>query len=103
MKRSTKVPGEVPSSLGPVPVEIAPFDDDHTLGEIFLKDRRIQLDTELSPEALLKTFWHEVAHLVLWDSGVHNNLSAKTEEAVCDAFGTWLAAAQRAGFIKVKP
>jgi hypothetical protein len=101
MTRKMSIPSQVFSSLGPVPVDHEPLDE-NTLGEISFKERRIRLDVELTPEAELKTFWHEVAHLVLWDSGVHNLLSAKLEENICDAFGTYLAAAAQAGFITVK-
>ena len=42
----------------------------------------------------------EMTHYMLWDAGLNNVLTDKQTEAVCDAVGTYLAAAQRAGYIK---
>lgn len=100
------LPGEAFSLLGSVPVTReslgGPQDDgSHTFGEYRLAERKIIIDPGLDPQRAWKTFFHEVTHLALDDSGVHYMLSAKLEEAVCDAVGGWLAGALKAGLLQV--
>lgn len=65
--------------------------------------RQIQIDTSQDPEAQRQAFWHEVMHLFLWDSGLLNLINNKQEEFLCDAFGSYMAAAMERGYIQWGP
>lgn len=59
--------------------------DDSILGYTSLTDRVIFVRPELSQNVAEQVFSHELVHSVLLDSGLHNLLSDKMQEAVCDA------------------
>jgi hypothetical protein len=50
----------------------------------------------------LQAVLHEMIHLALWDAGAHNCLTDKQQELVCDAVGSYLAGAVRAGAIELR-
>jgi hypothetical protein len=95
-------PAAVFSLLGPVPVsveEARAVDGEWTLGTFDKQLRRIRLDSALVPAARLATLWHECTHVALWDAGADNSLTERQAEIVCDALGTYLAAATLAGYL----
>jgi hypothetical protein len=100
-----KLPTVVYSQLGPVTVTM---DDgihadkkDPAFGMFSGRDRSIRVDSGSSPENQLATLMHEVVHLALFDAGSNNVLTATQAEVVCDAIGTYLAAAILAGYLRV--
>lgn len=98
-----KIPSEIYSHLGPVPVipveNLAKNDEAH--GKAKFLERIIQIEPKQTASAAWQTFFHEMTHYILWDSGLQNVLEDKQVEAVCDAVGTYLAASQEAGYLKV--
>lgn len=93
------VPDVAFSLLGPVKVLEKKLDG--LFGITEYTPRTITLDEGQHPALAWSVFWHEVTHLVLFDAGV--KLPPKDAERVCDAFGTYLAAAVRSGYLKVTP
>lgn len=98
--RKPKMPTEVFSILGPVPVGLVPVIEynECQLGRAHFFDRTIQLKSGVHDTVLWQTLGHELMHFVLVDGGV-DCLSHRKCEAVCDAFGTWFAAAVNAGAV----
>jgi hypothetical protein len=97
-----RMPAAVFSLLGPVAVsveEATATDAELTLGTFDRVKRRIRLDAALAPAARLATLWHECTHVALWDAGADNSLTERQAEIVCDALGTYLAAATLAGYL----
>jgi hypothetical protein len=105
MKRfPSKFPAEVFSVLGPLPVirNDDLVEDREAFGETHFRPRTIVVDgKKSSPETRWSTLFHEMTHVALWDGGVHQSLTHEQREGVCDAMGTYLAAAVRAGFLKL--
>lgn len=103
MKKLPPLPKTAFSVLGPLPVSISPTleKEDKALGMARFKSRTMVLDAELCPATEWQTFWHEVAHLAMWDAGVNDGLTHDLEEQVCNAMGTYFAAAMQAGYITV--
>lgn len=93
------IPSQVFSVLGPLPVAIKALEG--PMGITNFERRDVGLSETAEPASMLQVYWHEVTHVALWDAGVHNSLSPKAIESICDAMGTYLAAAMRAGFLKV--
>lgn len=98
-----KLPAEVFSVLGPVPVTENPslVEKREALGLASFRPRTIQVDQGSTRQAQWQYLWHEMVHYALWDAGVTNGLSHEQEEAVCDAVGTYMAAAMLGGYVKV--
>lgn len=97
-----RLPKEVFSVLGNMPLKLAKGAcPDDALGYFDCNERLVAIHTQTSKEMIWPTFWHEVTHVALYDSGVENSLSVKELEGVCDAMGTYLAAMQRAGMLRV--
>jgi hypothetical protein len=92
------VPSRVFSVLGMLPVTHKTELTD--LGELDFTTRSINLQANLVLSRAWQVYWHEVTHLALHDGGVQD-LDAELEERVCDALGTYLAAAIRSGFLKI--
>jgi hypothetical protein len=63
--------------------------------------REIQLDATAGNATQLQTLAHEMGHVALWDAGTTDILTSQQEEAVCNAMGSYLAAAIREGWIKL--
>lgn len=104
MSRKAALPTTCFSLLGPLPVSFDPqlIKQKDALGYIDYADRTIRIQSDLHRQAQQQAFFHEMTHIALWDAGAHNSLSKKQVETVCDAIGTYLAAAVQAGFLKVK-
>lgn len=96
------LPSVLKGLLGDLKVSLeGPIDDGESFGEASFRDRIIRVDGTLDPDARVQTFFHEVVHYALWDSGVHNVLPKKNEEAVCDALGSFLAQLALNGQLKL--
>jgi hypothetical protein len=98
-----KLPTEAFSVLGPVPVDHsdALLRDESALGMTKFAPRSITLDSNSGLETQWQTLAHEIVHVALWDGGVHQTLSHEQRESVCDALGTYIAAAIREGYVKL--
>ena len=70
-------------------------------GEVDFTSRTVVIDPAGDNINRWQTYWHETGHILLWDGGVHQQLTNKQREAVCDAIGTYLCAMQQAGYLKV--
>lgn len=91
------IPAEFCGLGGPITVaeEENPVDEDgqKLLGSWDANTRRLVVRAGLNPNVAAATFFHEVVHSLLWDSGVQHFFSKKKLEAICDAVGTGLARA----------
>lgn len=89
MKRLPPIPGNVPSILGPVPVEIVQglrtHDDRQALGIWRQNERDVRVEADAARIVQWQTYWHEWMHIVLTDAGVE--LTEDAAERVCDAVG----------------
>lgn len=108
MSLPASLPGAVHSFLGPVPVTTEDLDDPSseytgtTLGEWRPHTRSIHIHDPQDTTEQWRSLMHEIVHLALHDSGQRQILSAKQEEAVCDALGTYLTSAVASGFLSIK-
>lgn len=108
MPINVPIPGAVHSFLGPVPVTTEDLDDPScaetgaTLGEWRPSTRSIHIHDTQDATEQWRSLMHEIVHLALHDSGQRHILSAKQEEAVCDALGTYLTSAVASGFLSIK-
>lgn len=107
-EKAMKLPSQVFTHLGPVPVSLdgemaqKEKDDDFSTYGLFCKQKRtVKVDAQSAPESQLSTLLHECVHIALWDAGTANILTDVQTEAVCDALGTYLAAAVIAGYLKL--
>jgi hypothetical protein len=90
--------------LGPMPVLVVDrIADDERRGECDLKDRVIRISAGYTDAAQMQTLGHELAHAILWDAGAQHSLTDRQTEIVCDAVGTWFAAAIASGWLAVTP
>ncbi len=96
-----KLPAQVFSHLGPVPVHLAREikGPEFVLGMCVYPTREVVILSDVHEMQRWQTLGHEIMHLCLWDAGAHQSLTAKQQEIVCDAFGTWFAAATKANMI----
>jgi len=90
------LPTEVSSLLGPVKVEVVDIggDDGENCGEWHHNRRTIKVKAGLPDSVTQHTFWHEIMHMILNDSGVSHALTKRQEEAVCDAYATFKVSAK---------
>lgn len=102
-KNLPKVPTEAFSLLGPVPVNHEDLSGERLFGQFRSVERVIRVHDDMRNETKWQTYWHEVGHLILHDAGISNDMRSALEERVVDAFGLYLTAAMRAGFLKVTP
>ena len=98
-----RLPKEVFSIHGNMPLERTSEGlDDEDFGAFSPNPRKIVVHPDVTPENEWPTYFHEISHVALFDSGVTQVLEKKQEEAVCEAIGNYLAAMQRAGMLDVK-
>lgn len=71
-------------------------------GQQHAGERTIRVHPNQHQDSKVQTLGHELMHGILWDSGLHYLLTEKMQEALCDAFGTWMVGACRAGMIVLK-
>jgi hypothetical protein len=97
------IPSRFPTLLGDIPVTRSKAnlkDSEGLIGKARLySERSIQIASGVDPMVASQTFWHEVFHLFLSDSGLKNFIPSKVEEALCDSFGVFMANAQRSGAV----
>ena len=81
------VPASVPGLIADLPVVwVAKIDDGDSLGEFDPEKRIVYLACTIQNRALaLATYYHEMAHAALWDTGANHPLSKNEEEAICNA------------------
>ena len=103
MKKWPAIPMAIFSVLGAIPVspEKKLVTKKNALGITRFMPREIGLATKMCNGTTWQTFFHEMTHVALWDAGVHDTLKPKERENVCNAMGTYLAAAMKAGYITV--
>jgi hypothetical protein len=75
--------------------------DETAAGLADFATRKIQIDSEYNAIGKWRLLGHEAAHVWLNDSGADESLTSEQEEHVCNAFGTWFAAAVKAGYLVV--
>lgn len=100
------IPGSVYSPIGKIPVICDQktnrhLDSKSLLGSFSTGERVIRLHSKSPIGLRMSVLGHEVMHSILSDTGVSNMMEGKLEEAVCDAFGTWLAGAIQSGAITI--
>jgi hypothetical protein len=99
------LPDEVWTPLGMVPVilvaGLAGEDGKALCGQFDWGPRVIRIADNLSPITAWQTLAHEWLHVVFYDAGLH--IGNKTEERVCDAYGSvvmaWILAGGKFPFI----
>lgn len=97
-----KLPAAVFSHLGPVAVHRVPkVDDADSRGECDFLTRALKVQAA-TPVVEWQTLGHEQMHAIVSDAGGDTVLSDAQLEWLCDAFGTWYAAAVAAGWLVVK-
>lgn len=87
------IPRLIPSQLGPVPVFLKKKikrgkDGRFVFGKYNTATREIHISRQLSHLMQWQTLFHEWAHMVMCDAGLHNLLTSDQQEVICDAFGT---------------
>jgi len=100
-----KLPAAVYSMLGAVPVTLKEkirFEKRYPFGLFRFDSRAIEVENKQCAAAQLAALCHEMTHVALYDAGVPNALSDDAVELVCDAVGTYIAAAVQAGYIKLQ-
>lgn len=87
------IPRRVQGLGGPITVSwVAEFDnEDDTFGLSNMQRRTIKLLKDLPEDVELSTFYHELLHFALWDSGQHHRFDRETTEALCDLVGSMMA------------
>jgi len=88
------LPQVVTLPRGPVRLEDfdAPGDMEtgRRMGDYDESTRLIRVARDAEPHYRALVFYHEVVHVALQDSGLHNLLKPKMQEAICDAVATAL-------------
>jgi hypothetical protein len=98
-----RIPKAVWSPLGPLPVTVTTGGGlEGAMGMFTYRSREITLDQSNGVANMWTTFWHEIIHVALYDSGVSNGLQHDAEEAICDAVGTYLAGMTLAKCLTIK-
>jgi hypothetical protein len=99
-----RIPSAVWSTLGPIPVvkKKGLAENDNAYGMFNGQNRQVSLDAENIPSVNAQTFFHELTHVALWDSGVHYTLTHEQTESICDAVGTYFGGMMLAGCLTIK-
>lgn len=106
LRGQVKIPAFVWSQLGQIPVQLKPLPatdpkDDADFGGWEPVKRTIEVNSDLCDASKVSTLFHEMTHVALWDAGAHNIITADQQEVICDAVGSYLACAVRAGYLKL--
>ena len=92
--RLPDIPSELWTPLGLIPITkvegLAGDNGDKACGMWLNGLREVKIAQHMHPIADWQTVGHELAHVILHDAGAQ--LDEKQEEAVCDAFGSYIAA-----------
>lgn len=91
-KRWPSIPRVVMMPGGPVSVVLTRKPIRHENAECWglydIERRTITIDVKAEPSQRWRTFYHELTHVAVIDSGLANNLRDKIHEALCDAMAT---------------
>ena len=97
------LPSGVYTHLGVMPICVVDrIHDDERRGECDIRERVIRIASGYDHAAQWQALGHELTHAILWDGGAHHSLTDRQTEIVCDAFGTWFAAAVASGAVSLK-
>jgi hypothetical protein len=61
------------------------------IGRSHFVKRIIELQDELDSATAVATFYHELFHMALYDSGQHHDFDEKQTEKLCDLVGAMMA------------
>lgn len=90
--RYPPIPKIVQAPGGPVKViltkENIKYESDDCWGLYDSEHRTITLDAKAAPRQRWATFFHELTHVAILDSGLGNGLNSALHEAICDAVST---------------
>lgn len=97
-----RLPKRTYSAFGDITVSRRKGDcPDDALGVFKPNKRHIAIHPKTHDKLVWTTFWHESAHVALWESGVANVLTEEQNEAVADAIGQYLSGMMKAGMLKI--
>jgi hypothetical protein len=84
------IPATIPSVLGDVPVtcvvDLRNLRDEACFGIWRSAQRDVRLEVNMSSITAWQTYWHEWAHILLWDASI--DVSEELAERLCDALAT---------------
>jgi hypothetical protein len=99
--RAWRLPSVVEGVAGPIVVRavanLRAKDGERCLGHWDDADRLLQVDADLTGEALERVFYHELVHSALDDTGCCALLGARVSEALCDGIGTAILRFRKGG------
>jgi len=100
--RQPRLPGEVYSSQGPIPVypTAGLIVREDSYGRVLYPQREIEIDDSCSSTVQILTLMHELVHIALFDSGVTALVSLEQEEIIADAIAQYFGGAIQAGYMK---
>jgi Zn-dependent peptidase ImmA (M78 family) len=86
-RRYPALPKVVEGAGGPIEIQIVPEPNHEAdnLGYHHQEKRLIEIRKSLRGDQRWMVLFHELAHVAFWDTGTHNHMSDKVEEAACDA------------------
>jgi Zn-dependent peptidase ImmA (M78 family) len=91
-KRWPSIPRKVMMPGGPVVVVLTRRTIRHENSECWglydIERRTITIDVKAEPRQRWRTFYHELTHVAVIDSGLANSLRDNVHEALCDAMAT---------------
>lgn len=80
---------------GPVRVRLVKRVGKRLMGRYHPSRREVTVLRGMHKRAIRLTVWHEVVEAILFDAGLHNLLSERQREALCDALALGLSYAAR--------
>jgi Zn-dependent peptidase ImmA (M78 family) len=91
-KRYPPIPRVVQAPGGPVKIILTKdnikYGSDECWGLYDPEHRTITIDAKAAPRQRWATFFHELTHVAILDSGLDNGLHVALHEAICDAIST---------------
>lgn len=89
------LPRTVQGLGGPISVrkdpEVSPSEDLMGLAQLRKREIRVEDHPACAEATHVSTFYHELMHFALWDSGHHVKFDDDTIEIICDLAGTMMA------------
>jgi Zn-dependent peptidase ImmA (M78 family) len=82
------LPKRLPSQLGPIKVRLVKRAGKDNLGRYDMATRVIEVISGASRVMQWQTLYHELAHAILSDAGLHNAFTHEQQEVLCDVFAT---------------
>jgi Zn-dependent peptidase ImmA (M78 family) len=101
-----RLPKAIFSQLGPVPVVatkgmLEAASEERAFGRWDEINRKVEIDPSAIDAVQLATLFHEMMHVAMTDAGAVHHFTDQQQEIICDAAGTYLAAAVLAGYLKL--